>query len=88
MDPEQLMVMKGVGPYVAHALGAFLDGNPGPLVDANLTRVLARFFLGWRKSRPDEREKQWSAKRDADLASTLPTPEVPPVLLGPSRPAA
>ena len=71
------MVMEGVGPYVAHALGAFLDGTPGPLADANLTRVFARFFLGWRESPPDERVKRWSAERSADLASTLPTTEVP-----------
>ncbi len=43
-DPAQLATLPGVGPYSAGAVAAFAFDKPAAAVDANIARVLARFF--------------------------------------------
>lgn len=44
-DYFQLLALKGVGPYTAAAIASFGFGLPFAVVDGNVTRVLARYFL-------------------------------------------
>jgi A/G-specific adenine glycosylase len=41
---EQLLQLKGVGPYTAAAIASFAFGLPHAVVDGNVYRVLARYF--------------------------------------------
>jgi A/G-specific adenine glycosylase len=41
---ENLLKLKGVGPYTAAAISSFAYGLPHAVVDGNVFRVLARFF--------------------------------------------
>lgn len=41
---EELLALKGVGPYTAAAIGSFAYNLPYAVVDGNVFRVLARFF--------------------------------------------
>lgn len=41
---EQLLELKGIGPYTAAAISSFAYGLPHAVVDGNVFRVLARFF--------------------------------------------
>jgi A/G-specific adenine glycosylase len=43
-DPERLELLRGVGPYVAHAVPIFAEGRDLPLVDWVIARVLRRYF--------------------------------------------
>lgn len=43
-DIDSLMTLKGIGPYTANAIVAIGADKPGLAVDANLERVLARFY--------------------------------------------
>lgn len=43
-DLEELLTIKGIGDYTARALLAFSFNRPALAVDANLERVLARFY--------------------------------------------
>jgi A/G-specific adenine glycosylase len=45
-DRESLLRLKGIGPYTAGAVLAFAYGQPVPIVDTNVRRVLQRVFLG------------------------------------------
>jgi A/G-specific adenine glycosylase len=42
VDPEQLMMLPGVGRYTAGAIASMVYGRPEPLVDGNVARVLLR----------------------------------------------
>ncbi len=55
IEPEALMKLPGIGRSTAHAIAAFAAGVPVAVLDANVKRVLHRFFA--QKSR-NERE-QW-----------------------------
>jgi A/G-specific adenine glycosylase len=46
--------LKGVGPYTAAALHAFVWGKPAPAVDTNVRRVIGRAFLGKTLPRPSD----------------------------------
>ncbi len=41
---EELLQLKGIGPYTAAAISSFAYGLPDAVVDGNVYRVLARFF--------------------------------------------
>jgi A/G-specific adenine glycosylase len=41
---ENLLQLKGIGPYTAAAISSFAYGLPHAVVDGNVFRVLARFF--------------------------------------------
>ncbi|MCU0333514.1 MAG: A/G-specific adenine glycosylase [Chitinophagaceae bacterium] len=43
-DYQQIINLKGVGPYTAAAIASFAFGLPHAVVDGNVIRVLARFF--------------------------------------------
>jgi A/G-specific adenine glycosylase len=58
---EEVVVLPGVGPYVASALDAFLTGRRLAVIDANVARVISRVFgIGrpdWRYARAHERRE-------------------------------
>lgn len=41
---EEILALKGVGPYTAAAIASFAFGLPHAVVDGNVTRVLSRYF--------------------------------------------
>lgn len=41
---DNILSLKGVGPYTAAAIGSFAFNIPKPVVDGNVFRVLSRFF--------------------------------------------
>ena len=43
-DPLQLLELPGIGPYTASAVAAFAFDRCVPVLDANVTRVVARLF--------------------------------------------
>ena len=43
-DPEAILALPGVGRYTAGAVACFAFGAPEPIVDGNISRVLARLF--------------------------------------------
>lgn len=45
-DLDDLLALKGVGPYTARAIAAFAYGERHPVVDTNTRRVIARAVLG------------------------------------------
>jgi A/G-specific adenine glycosylase len=44
VDYEEILKLKGVGPYTAAAIASFAYNAPYAVVDGNVSRVLARFF--------------------------------------------
>jgi A/G-specific adenine glycosylase len=51
---EDLLAMKGIGPYTAGAVLSFAFGQDAPILDTNVRRALRRVFLG-DAARPPER---------------------------------
>ena len=43
-DREQLEALPGVGQYIANSIMLLCHNNPQPLLDANMARVLERYF--------------------------------------------
>jgi A/G-specific adenine glycosylase len=41
---EEILALRGIGPYTAAAIASFAFGLPYAVVDGNVTRVLARYF--------------------------------------------
>ncbi|HET6254552.1 MAG TPA: A/G-specific adenine glycosylase [Puia sp.] len=41
---DEILALKGIGPYTAAAIASFAFNLPHAVVDGNVTRVLARFF--------------------------------------------
>lgn len=41
---EEILSLKGIGPYTAAAIASFAFGLPHAVVDGNVTRVLSRYF--------------------------------------------
>jgi A/G-specific adenine glycosylase len=41
---EQILALKGIGPYTAAAIASFAYNLPHAVVDGNVTRVLSRYF--------------------------------------------
>jgi A/G-specific adenine glycosylase len=53
--PEHLMRLCGVGPYTANAVACFSFGERRAVLDANVVRVLTRYF-GWKTDRARPRD--------------------------------
>lgn len=51
---EDLLSLKGIGPYTAGAILSFAFGQDAAILDTNVRRVLTRVFLGER-ARPADR---------------------------------
>lgn len=49
---EELLALRGIGPYTAGAVLSFAFGRDAPVLDTNVRRVLRRVFLGERAA-PD-----------------------------------
>ncbi|NND07546.1 MAG: A/G-specific adenine glycosylase [Saprospiraceae bacterium] len=41
---DEILSLKGVGPYAAAAIGSFAFGLPHPVIDGNVQRVMARLY--------------------------------------------
>ncbi|HLZ86646.1 MAG TPA: A/G-specific adenine glycosylase [Puia sp.] len=41
---DEILALKGIGPYTAAAIASFAFGLPHAVVDGNVTRVLSRYF--------------------------------------------
>ena len=55
-----LMSLPGVGRYIATATAAFAAGSRVAVVDANVIRLLSRFFgVSWAKKRPRDDPTVW-----------------------------
>jgi len=53
---EDLQALPGVGRYTAGAVASFAYGEPAPILDTNVRRVLSRVFVRRRAVRPAEGE--------------------------------
>jgi len=49
-SPEELLCLKGIGPYTAGAVMTFAYDVPTPILDTNVRRVLRRVFYGNRST--------------------------------------
>jgi A/G-specific adenine glycosylase len=49
--PEELMELPGIGRYTAGAVVSFAYGQPAPILDTNVRRVLTRVFVRRRPAR-------------------------------------
>jgi len=59
-DEKELMKLPGVGKYVANAVLCISYGQPKPLLDRNMIRVLHRVFgVESKKSRPHTDKELW-----------------------------
>ena len=67
LDPNTLAALPGIGPYGAHAIPVFADGQDLPLVDWVIARVLRRYFGLPGERRPNADPDLWDVA--ADLAS-------------------
>jgi A/G-specific adenine glycosylase len=97
---ERLQELKGVGPYTAGAIASIAFGQPVPVVDGNVERVLSRLQVieGDPKSTANQKvywamaEELVDPKRPGDfnqammeLGATLCTPSSPSCMLCPVR---
>lgn len=58
---EQLLALKGIGPYTAAAILNFAFGTPTPCIDTNIKRILHRTFFG-----PENQYGEWQ-KTDKEV---------------------
>jgi len=56
---EGLLSLPGVGEYTANAVMCFAYGEDVPIVDANVSRVVGRFFFGSDSSLPPDKKESW-----------------------------
>jgi A/G-specific adenine glycosylase len=63
-EPDQLLLLPGVGPYAAHSVPVFAQGANLPVVDWVIARVLRRYFglEGMRRPNADPELWQLAAK--------------------------
>jgi len=62
---EDLQDLPGVGRYTAGAVASFAYGEPAPILDTNVRRVLSRIFVRRRAVRPAEGERRLWALAEA-----------------------
>jgi A/G-specific adenine glycosylase len=62
---EDVLALPGVGRYTAGAVVSFAYGEPAPILDTNVRRVLSRMFVRRRASRPAEAERRLWALAEA-----------------------
>ncbi len=62
-DVDNLLQLKGVGPYTANAVVCFVFGKSLPVVDSNIAKVLKRYF-GVESNKPAYADKDlWALAR-------------------------
>jgi A/G-specific adenine glycosylase len=66
---DEILALKGIGPYTAAAIASFAFNLPYAVVDGNVTRVLARFF-----GIPTAIDTASGKKQFAELADSLLDP--------------
>ncbi len=72
-DPAALRALAGVGRYTAGAIASIVFGQPEPIVDGNVVRVLVR--LGGKEMRAGDRATEaWAWERAAELAEACDDP--------------
>lgn len=62
---EEVMALPGVGRYTAGAVVSFAYGEPAPILDTNVRRVLSRIFVRRRASRPAAMDRRLWALAEA-----------------------
>jgi len=62
---EDLQALPGVGRYTAGAVVSFAYGEPAPILDTNVRRVLSRIFVRRRASTPAATERRLWALAEA-----------------------
>lgn len=70
---HELTELPGIGPYIAHAVLCFARDQSVPIVDANIGRVLTRFFALDFRGRPNLDKRVWGyaatlVPRDSQVA--------------------
>ena len=65
-ESESILALPGIGPYTAGAISSIAYGDPRPIVDGNVIRVLTRVD-GIRESTKLGATKAWLWKRAEDL---------------------
>lgn len=62
LDPEGLLALPGVGRYTANAVACFAGGRRLAIVDANVIRVLGRFFdaPSRKRNNPERDPHMWA----------------------------
>jgi A/G-specific adenine glycosylase len=73
-DYEEILALKGVGPYTASAIASFAFNLPYAVVDGNVFRVLARVFGIDKAIDSNEGKKQFSALANEMLDKMQPGP--------------
>lgn len=68
---EEILKLKGVGPYTAAAIGSFAFDLPYVVVDGNVKRICARFF-GIQSSIDDTKTHQLIEKKALELMGKHP----------------
>jgi len=69
---EEILKLKGVGPYTASAISSFAFDLPYPVVDGNVKRICARFF-GIQSSIDDSKTHQLIEKQALSLMGKHPS---------------
>lgn len=64
LEPQELLLLPGVGPYAAHAVPVFAAGRDLPLVDWVIARVLRRYFGLADGARPNQDAVLWGLAAD------------------------
>lgn len=72
---DDLTALPGVGDYVASAVLCFVHAEARPLIDANLVRLIGRFF-GF-DTGPETRRRKWFIELAYYLVFLLPVSAVP-----------
>lgn len=67
---EEIIKLKGIGPYTAAAISSFSFGLPHPVIDGNVYRVLSRFF-----AEPADPKTSKGKKRFEHLANRVFNPK-------------
>jgi A/G-specific adenine glycosylase len=63
---EEVMALPGVGRYTAGALVSFAYGEPAPVLDTNVRRVLGRVFVRRRPASPTKLDRRlWALAENA-----------------------
>ena len=64
-DLKDVLALPGVGRYTAGAVVSFAYGEPAPILDTNVRRVLSRFFVRRRAASPAREERRLWALAEA-----------------------
>jgi len=64
---DDVLALPGVGRYTAGAVVSFAYGEPAPILDTNVRRVLSRFFVRRRTTSPAKEERRLWALAEAVL---------------------